>query len=235
MYNTELFILFILLLICIFCIYVIYESFKLCKKYYDVNEVCPELLSIYNYKDIMSEVDSVRKMVWDEWPEKELYLTENKTWNIYPFKAFGLDITDNCEKCPNLSRFINSIPGIKIAILSRLGPGMKLAPHQGWGGHSNNVIRCHFGIDVPDGCYISVADEPDLSDEEIRYHKNGEWLCFDDSKIHYAHNSSNKDRIVLIVDVQRPSTIAKGTSKAGDTKELLDIVNYYKQRYSSSK
>lgn len=107
---------------------------------------------------------------------------------------------------------------------------MKLFPHQGWGNHSNNVIRCHFGLDVPNGCYISVSDKNNLSDQEIKYHKNNEWLCFDDSKIHYAHNPTNKDRIVLIVDVVRPKNIKRGNSTIGDTKELAEIINYYKNK-----
>lgn len=200
------------------------------KKFYDVTEICPELNNIYNYPKIFNEVENVQKEIWSEWPEKQLYVSKDKKWNIFPFKAFGVIVKDNCNKCPTLAKFINSIPNIKIALLSKLGPGMKLLPHQGWGNHSNNVIRCHFGLDVPNGCYISVSDNNNLSDQEIKYHKNNEWLCFDDSKIHYAHNPTNKDRIVLIVDVVRPKNIKRGNSTIGDTKELAEIINYYKNK-----
>lgn len=53
-------------------------------------------------------------------------------------------------------------------------------------------------------------------------------MIFDDSKTHYAHNQSNEDRIVLIVDVARPDNIEIGTSDIGDSKELIEIINYFK-------
>jgi hypothetical protein len=116
----------------------------------------------------------------------------------------------------------------------------------GWGSHSNNVIRCHYGIIVPKLCYVSVTNNiiPPLYDndnikkssypnniykmgEEIVFHKQFEWLIFDDSKTHYAENMSNEDRIVLIIDVERPKHIKKGVSEIGDTKELMELVKYY--------
>jgi hypothetical protein len=61
-----------------------------------------------------------------------------------------------------------------------------------------------------------------------KYHNKFEWLIFDDSKIHSAENLSDADRIVLIIDVERPRNIAIGKSEIGDTKELLEIVNNIK-------
>jgi aspartyl/asparaginyl beta-hydroxylase (cupin superfamily) len=136
---------------------------------------------------------------------------------------------------------------------------MKLNPHKGWGRHSNYVIRCHYGLLVPEGCYISVSnrDKPPLfkkektkskasgesfgffkskvydefdRKEEIRFHKQFQWLCFDDSKTHYAENTSNSDRIVLLLDIERPLNIAVGKSIEGDTEELTAIINYYKSK-----
>jgi aspartyl/asparaginyl beta-hydroxylase (cupin superfamily) len=112
--------------------------------------------------------------------------------------------------------------------LSRLGPGTKLNPHCGWGGHSNHVIRCHFGFKVPNGYYVSVKDDQNIdNDEEIKFHKEREWLMFDDSRIHYVHNPTEYERIVLIVNVKHPKRIKTGDSVMGDTKELLQIVNLF--------
>lgn len=36
---------------------------------------------------------------------------------------------------------------------------MKLIPHQGWATHSNNIMRCHYGISVPEYCFISVCNK----------------------------------------------------------------------------
>lgn len=215
---------------------------QISKNYYTVDEVCPNLMNIYSDIEVIKkEILDVMNDKWADWPEKELYdmketrptifkQSENKfKWNIYPFKAFGVVVEDNCNRCPHLWNFIRQIPDLKVALLSRLGPGTKLNSHRGWGGHSNHVIRCHFGFKVPKGCYVSVRDNKN-DDEDIKLHKEGEWLTFDDSRIHYAHNPTEEDRIVLIIDVKRPKHIKTGNSDVGDTKELLQIVDYFKQK-----
>ena len=227
----------ILLFILMICILNRQHDEQISKNYYTVNEVCPELMNIYSViGEIKKEVIDVNNDIWTDWPEKELYDNKNikqsereYKWNIYPFTAFGVVVEDNCKRCPHLWNFIQHIPGVKAALLSRLGPGTKLNPHRGWGRHSNHVIRCHFGIDVPRGCYVAVK-ENENDNEDIKLHKEGEWMAFDDSRIHYAHNPTNKDRIVLIIDVQRPKHIKTGNSDVGDTKELKQIVNYFKQK-----
>ena len=210
---------------------------KIKGKFYKTKEVSQHLDNIYDeLSEIKNEVDQVVKNKWISWPEKYLY-AENGDWNIFPFYAFGMWIPVNCNKCPRINSFLKSIPGLKLATLSRMTPGMKLTPHEGWASHSNYVIRCHFGIIVPDGCYISVK-EIDIYDkndtEKIKYHKENEWLIFDDSKTHYAHNTSNSDRVVLIIDIERPKNIKIGQSKVGDSKELINIVNYFKEKNISA-
>ena len=51
---------------------------------------------------------------------------------------------------------------------------------------------------------------------------------FDDSKLHYAENKSNEQRVVLIVDIERPYNIKRGTSSVEETSELMDIINQMK-------
>jgi len=226
--------------------------------FYDVKEINPDLEKIDSIKyEIQKEMLNVyNKKSWEDWPEKNLY-NKNGQWKIFPFYAFDTWVKENCEACPKIYNFLKSIKGLKSAILSKLSPKMKLNPHKGWGRHSNYVIRCHYGLLVPEGCYISVSnrnkpplfkssdfspsgeskgffknmvyDEYDRK-EEIRFHKQFKWLCFDDSKTHYAENTSNSDRIVLLLDIERPLNIAVGTSDEGDTKELIEIVNYYKSK-----
>lgn len=169
------------------------------------------------------------KIYWHDWPEKELYNeSEPNGWTIYPFFAFGIWVKDNCKKCPIITKFIKSIPRLKLATLSKLKGGTKLNEHEGWASHSNYVIRCHYGLIIPKNlCYIYVRDNK-TNKEEKKFHKKFEWLIFDDSKTHYAHNQSNEDRIVLIVDVARPDNIEIGTLDIGDSKELIEIIDYFR-------
>lgn len=211
---------------------------KLDKRFYEVNETFPELNQIYD------DLDNIKKEVtnltdedgaWNDWPETELYATDSN-WKIIPFKAFDVTVEENCDRFPHLWRFISSVPNVRVAIISKLAPRMKLNPHQGWGDHSNHVLRCHFGLSIPleNTCYISVADEFDKIknipiDEEIQFHSQDKWMVFDDSKHHYAENPTKFNRIVLIMDIDRPSHIKTGTSKVNDTKELMDIVKSFRK------
>lgn len=207
-------------------------------------------------KLIINEVENItldKNITWSEWPEKELY-SANSQWKIFPLFVFDKWIDKNCGKCPMIYSFLKLIPNLKIAVLSKLNAKMKLTPHRGWGGHSNYVLRCHYPIIVPKYCYVSVSNNGDpplfnndkikfnsypndiiynMNDdyEEIHFHKQFEWIIFDDSETHYAENLSDTERIILLLDIERPQSVKPGTSVVGDTKELLDIVKYYKDDY----
>jgi beta-hydroxylase len=211
--------------------------------FYNIDDIEPKLNSIKYIDELVKlETTNVINTEWTDWPEKSLYANRGE-WKIFPFYAFNVWVLDNCDKCPTITKFLKSIPGLKIALLSKLSAGMKLTPHKGWGNHSNGVLRCHYGIRIPDspllstripdstllstripdstmGCYISVKDDIEIK----KFHLEGEWICFDDSKEHYAENPTNEDRIVLILDIERPSHIKRGISDVGDSRELIEIV-----------
>jgi aspartyl/asparaginyl beta-hydroxylase (cupin superfamily) len=194
--------------------------------FYKVNDTYPHLRSIHPLRPkIMKELQ--QSVNWIDWPEKNLYANTG-TWKIFPLYAFGIWAQDNCNKLPILTKFVKKIPNLKTAIISKLSPKMKLTPHQGWGEHSNNVLRAHYGLIVPENaCYIGVSDK---NRNEKEYHKDDEWLVFDDSKMHMAENTSDQDRIVLILDIVRPEWVKKGESTIKNTKELNDIVNAFKAK-----
>lgn len=194
------------------------------KCFYTINEICPDLGSIYLNDlclDIREEIMK-NSSGWISWPEKLVESATTMEWKIIPLCVFGT--WKNADKFPILSQFLRSIPGLKLAGISKLGPKTKLLPHKGWAEHSNYHIRCHFGIDVPDGCHVIVKDD-DSPTAESQQHYNNNWLIFDDSKVHTAINNSNIPRIVLILDVVRPASVKRGTALGGDTQELLNFIN----------
>jgi hypothetical protein len=203
------------------------------KKFYDYKKICPALVNVNKTETLLEIHNNLVSDEWMDWPEKNLYQTEdiNGTWKIIPFFGFGVWCKKPCSKFPKLTEFLKSLPDLKVALISKLSAKTKLIPHYGWGSHSNNVLRCHYGIVLPSDkskSYVSVSDD-ETSSEEIQYHKLNDWIVFDDSKLHYAENKSNEERIVLIVDVERPSHIKKGTSNVEETSELLEIVNKMKK------
>jgi aspartyl/asparaginyl beta-hydroxylase (cupin superfamily) len=232
-------ILLVLFLIIISIIYFYYNNYKLLdKNFYNLEETFPYLKNINKKLDIYKkEINNLTKNNWIDWVEKDLYKRETPDgdWKIIPFFGFNIWVDDNCNKCPELYKFLKSIPNLKIALLSRMGPNTVLSEHKGWANHSNFVLRCHFGFDIPDNCHVSVGDYEkgkEHIDEnikrEVKKYKQDKWIIFDDSKFHYTWNHSNKDRIVLILDIERPKNVKIGKAEKGDTKELKELIEKFK-------
>ena len=213
--------LFLLLILIIILLLLIYKKCRiklLDNRFYDYKEICPDLEILKeNRKLILLEVNKINNLNWKDWPEKYLY-KDTMSWNFFPFFAFGKWFNKYCAECPNITKILKKIPDLKTAILSKLKAGTKLEPHQGWGKLSNYILRCHYGIIVPDNCNIIVEkEEKKISNDEI--------VVFDDSKMHYANNFGNFDRIILLLDIKRPNYIKKGNSTIEDTHELNSLLN----------
>lgn len=56
----------------------------------------------------------------------------------------------------------------------------------------------------------------------------GQIIVFDDSKLHKAFNDSTGDRLVLIVDMKRPSWIPLGTAEGEHTPELDAFIDAFR-------
>lgn len=220
----------IFLIVTIIClVFMVFFKPKLTKKldqcFYKIDQL--DFNFLHNIEKISSqistEVNNLKNEVWYDWPEKKLYY-KNTDWKIFPFFGFNYYSSKNLRRCPFLTQFLQSIPGIKLAALSKMGPFSELKSHQGWGIYSNNVIRCHFGINVPNGCFMHVYNGEYYEKQLI---VNGQWTIFDDSKMHYASNTSNKERIVLIIDIERPQHVKKGQSKFNETDELDSFIKQF--------
>ena len=133
---------------------------------------------------------------------------------------YGFDRWSKLAKdYPITCNILKQVKGLKTAIFSKLKPHTTLIPHYGWAKLANNVLRAHIGITVPANCGLWVEGET-----RIQY--NNQWLLFDDSKLHTAFNNSDSDRIVLLLDLERPYYIPKGQSDIEDSTELKDLLNY---------
>jgi beta-hydroxylase len=129
-------------------------------------------------------------------PDQKHLAAENQ-WKTFPFFAYGLRADGNCARCPETTRILERIPGIKTAFFSILSPRMHIPAHCGpWKG----VIRCHLGLLVPEPaaqCRIRVADQ-------IATWSEGAAMFFDDTFEHEVWNGTDGMRVVLFMDVLRP-------------------------------
>jgi aspartate beta-hydroxylase len=144
---------------------------------------------------ILREVRAVNDL--DFSPEREPIARRGR-WDVAFFYERGLANDLMRARCPRTFAAIDAERTVRgpsgLAYLSRLSAASHVAPHRG---PTNVRVRCHFGVDVPDECGITV-------DGETRTWVEGRCIVFDDSFVHEAWNRDVRDRIVLIVDLWHP-------------------------------
>ena len=124
-------------------------------------------------------------------------LSKDDGWKTYFFYAYGIKAVKNCRRCPETTRLLNQVPGMKTAFFSILAPGKHLPSHRG---PFKGVLRYHLGLMIPQPeseCGITVGGE-------TRHWHDGKSLVFDDTFQHEAWNKTNADRVVLFMDFVRP-------------------------------
>jgi beta-hydroxylase len=160
------------------------------KAFYSVSDFKPIEKLEAQWRDINREFEAVKHELID-YVERNLF---DEGW-----KVFGLwnlphrePIFGAIEKCPLTAALITQhIPHHGAAGFSVLMPGTRIKPHVGWQGQ---FLRCHIGLDIPDGdCAIRVAGE-------TRSWAQGQALIFNDRLEHEAWNASSRARTVLLFD-----------------------------------
>lgn len=186
-----------------------------------------------NHEVLVKEMQSYSR-AWTDWPETNLYSRKDEAggWKVVPFlHTFPvLDesritwVEPNMGKCPETVKLLQQVPGIRTALYSRLGPSTKLAYHQGWADLANHVLRIHYVLkcpSTPNVCGLEVEGQQ-------QFHKEGEFIVFDDSKLHRAFNDSpDEDRVVLIFDILRPEGLPVGRATGEHTDELDKFLTEY--------
>lgn len=117
-------------------------------------------------------------------------------WKRFYLKWYGANLKSAESLCPKTVDLISKIPCIKGAMFTMLPPGARLGKHRDPYAGS---LRYHLGLITPNSndCYISVDDQ--------KYSwRDGEAIMFDETYIHYAENNSDKNRIILFLDIKRP-------------------------------
>lgn len=151
---------------------------------------------------IRRELDAVLTY-WDTLPNfqdistDQRGLTDDDRWKTFFLYAYGIKAEGNCRRCPETTRLVEAVPGMKTAFFSILAPGKHIPPHRG---PYKGVIRYHLGLLVPEPahqCRIRV-------DTETRHWEEGRSLLFDDTYEHEVWNDTAGRRAVLFLDVVRP-------------------------------
>lgn len=117
-------------------------------------------------------------------------------WKRFYLKWYGDDLPSAEQTCPKTVALLRQLPQIKAAMFASLPPGARLVRHRDPYAGS---LRYHMGLITPNdpACFIDVDGE--------RYHwRDGEVVMFDETYIHFAENGTDRPRIILFADVERP-------------------------------
>ncbi|MEZ5830939.1 MAG: aspartyl/asparaginyl beta-hydroxylase domain-containing protein [Dongiaceae bacterium] len=119
-------------------------------------------------------------------------------WKSFFLWGYGYRIEPNCDRCPRTAALVSTIPDLNTALFSILEPGAHIARHRGVTKH---LLTCHLGLSVPadrENCRMQV-------DKHIVSWESGKCLAFDDTYKHEIWNDTPEVRIILLIQVKRPS------------------------------
>jgi beta-hydroxylase len=117
-------------------------------------------------------------------------------WKRFYLKWYGDPLPSADALCPKTVTLLAKIPEVKAAMFALLPPGAKLNPHRDPFAGS---LRYHLGLITPntDDCRIFV-------DGEEHAWRDGRDVVFDETFVHWAENRTDKTRVILFCDVERP-------------------------------
>jgi beta-hydroxylase len=169
--------------------------------FYDIS-CYPFLYKIeQNYAIIKQELDMSlnSQALFQMWPQEQMTNHNPETWKIIPIHARTnwynqldkLSVYDSYF--PKTLEILNKVLGNDLCdvAFSKLSAKSKIQPHNG---RFSNVLRCHLGLQIPEGDCKIVANGTTKQWEE------GRLLIFNEALEHTAWNNTDHERIILMFD-----------------------------------
>ena len=155
-----------------------------------------------NWESIRDEALAVLEQPDDVPPLREVSPDHSRIaiddkWKVFFLWGYRYEMKGNTARCPVTNQLVQSVPGLISAFFSVHTPGTHLPRHYG---PTNGIITCHLGLKIPPDrqkCRININDA-DCNWEE------GKFLIFDDTYYHEVWNDTDEDRVVLLMQVERP-------------------------------
>lgn len=129
-------------------------------------------------------------------PDHDRIAVDDK-WQSFFIWGYGYKAAGNAAYCPLTTRVVERIPGLISAFFSIHAPGIHIPRHYGV---TKGMLTCHLALKVPreaDKCRIEI-------DGRNYLWKAGECLIFDDTYYHEVWNDTGEDRVILLVQFERP-------------------------------
>jgi aspartyl/asparaginyl beta-hydroxylase (cupin superfamily) len=149
-----------------------------------------------HFDEIEKELDNYLKKNNLESYFNTSMVNNHEVWKTFSLISWDIEFFKRKKEFPVLMSIVTKYPEILSVSFNLLEANGKIIPHCG---DTNGIYRCHFGMEIPDElphCGFRVRDD-------FRSWKKGEWLIFMDAYNHEAFNTSQKKRIILVIDVLR--------------------------------
>lgn len=132
--------------------------------------------------------------------QREQYrISADEKWKAFMLYGWDYGAEEGARLCPETSRLVRSIPGLRTAFFSILAPGAHIPEHRG---AIKSLLRGQLALIVPkerERCLLWLEGVPHLWEE-------GRVLLFDDTYLHEVRNDTAEERVVLILHFDRPMT-----------------------------
>ncbi|HUB85715.1 MAG TPA: aspartyl/asparaginyl beta-hydroxylase domain-containing protein, partial [Rhizomicrobium sp.] len=128
-------------------------------------------------------------------------LNNSPDWSAFFFWKDARRFDEACARCPRTAAAIDAVPLMHATnfgptvMFSALAPRTHLPPHSS---ATNARLIVHLPIIVPEGCRFRVGNT-------TREWREGEAWVFDDTIDHEAWNDSDKNRVILLLDIWNPA------------------------------
>lgn len=155
-----------------------------------------------HHADVREELDRILTMrdglpSFHEISPDQKRISREDNWKAFMLWGFGERSERNCGRCPKTAALLETIPGLQSAWFSIIGPRYRIPRHRGV---TKGIIRVHLSLIVPrerHHCRMIVGTDTVVWQE-------GRCVVFDDTRHHEVHNDMDEERLVLLIDVDRP-------------------------------
>ena len=166
------------------------EHFPFLKEFEDRwEEIQAEVREVLKFRDILPGFHDVS-------PDQYRISTADN-WKTHFLYGFGKKLETNCKLAPVTADIIARSGKIHTAFFSILAPGYHIPAHTGV---TKGILRTHLGLIIPEEhekCRIRVGDQ-------FMNWENGKVFVIDDFYDHEVWNDSDEERVVLLLDFNRP-------------------------------
>ena len=154
------------------------------------------------WEEIQAEVREVLKFRaqlpgFQEVSPDQYRIATADNWKTLFLYGFGSKLETNCKQAPVTADIIGRSGKIHTAFFSILAPGYHIPAHTGV---TKGILRTHLGLIIPEEhekCRIRVGDQ-------FMNWENGKVFVIDDFYDHEVWNDSDEERVVLLLDFNRP-------------------------------